>query len=147
MQSVEERIMDMTGSIRLGDDEISERFIRSPGPGGQRVNKVATAVQLRFDVRDSPSLSEPVRQRLLRLGAGRIDKQGVLCIEAHEYRERERNRAAARARLAALIREASRLPKPRKPTKIPRAVQRRRLDTKRRHGRLKKLRGHLGGDE
>jgi ribosome-associated protein len=140
-------MLEITPAIRIADDELQERFIRSPGPGGQNVNKVATAVQLRFDVRRSPSLPETVRSRLLKLGGRRVDKDGVLSIQAHRFRTRERNRADALERLAELIRRASHAPAPRKPTRPSASAKRRRLDAKKQRGAVKQLRGRIGSGD
>lgn len=126
--------------IQIPESEASERFIRSPGPGGQNVNKLATAVQLRFDVAGSPSLPEDVRARLMRLAGRRLDGAGVLMIEAHRFRTRERNREDARERLVDLICRAAHRPKPRVATKPTRASQRRRVESKRTHSATKRLR-------
>jgi ribosome-associated protein len=123
--------------------ELRESFVRSSGPGGQNVNKVATAVQLRFDVRNSPSLSEYVRTRLLKLAAGRINSEGVLVIEAQEHRTRERNRVAARERLTALLREAAKRPRKRVPTKPTKASQLARRQDKTQRARIKQKRGRV----
>ncbi len=127
-------------AITIPERELEEHFIHASGPGGQNVNKVATAVQLRFDVARSASLPEPVRQRLMRLAAGRINSRGVLIIEAKSYRSRERNRQEARRRLFQLIERAARKPKRRIATRPSSAAKRRRLETKRRRSLLKKQR-------
>jgi ribosome-associated protein len=119
--------------------ELSERFIHASGPGGQNVNKVASAVQLSLDVRGSPSLPEVVKAALFRTGA--LSKDGVLVVTARRFREQERNRADARARLAELIRKAATPPKPRRPTKVPFGSRRQRLEAKKHRGARKKDRG------
>ncbi|NIA07604.1 MAG: aminoacyl-tRNA hydrolase [Actinobacteria bacterium] len=131
----------ITQTIVIDPAEIREKFIRASGPGGQNVNKVATAVQLRFNVKNSPSLPEEVRLRLLRLGGKRITERGTLIIDARRYRTRQRNRQDALDRLSDLIRRAARKPKPRRKTKPTLASKERRLDAKKRRGRLKSLRG------
>jgi len=126
----------VTHRIVIPDSELEESFIRSSGPGGQNVNKVSSAVQLRFDVRESPSLTETAREALLR--GGRLTREGVLIITAQRFREQERNRADARARLAEILRRAA-TPKPvRRPTKIPKASKRQRLDGKKRRAEIKR---------
>jgi ribosome-associated protein len=124
----------------IPDRELEERFIHASGPGGQNVNKVASAVQLRFDVRRSPSLPEPVREALMRMAGGRLSGEGVLLITARRHREQERNRAEARARLAALILAAATPRTPRRPTGVPKASKRHRLEAKKRRGRVKQHR-------
>ena len=131
----------VTGTIRLEEGELRERFIRSSGPGGQNVNKVATAVQLRFDVRNSPSLAVDVRERLIRLAGNRVTRDGVLVIEASRFRTRERNRRDARERLAEWLRKAALPPARRKESRPTPASERRRLDDKRRRAEAKRARG------
>ena len=130
----------ITGSIALDPDEIEESFVRAAGPGGQHVNTTSTAVQLRFDVRHSPSLPDDVRQRLERLAGRRLTRTGVLVLVAQGERSQLRNREEALARLIALVRAAAQPPIPRKKTKPTKASKRRRLDDKKRHGTLKSLR-------
>ena len=128
----------ISNSIALGEDEIQEQFIRSSGPGGQNVNKVATAVQLRFDVARSPNLPEPVRERLKRLAGRRLTGDGVLIIDARRFRTRERNRHDALERLIALVQKAAVAPRPRKATRPTAASKRRRLEEKVQRGTLKR---------
>jgi ribosome-associated protein len=130
----------VTPSIVLDEREIEERFIRASGPGGQNVNKLATAVQLRFDVRHSPSLRDDVRARLERLAGQRLTNDGVLVITAQRHRTQERNRQDALARLLALIREAAVPPVPRRATRPTTASKHRRLESKGRRASVKKLR-------
>ncbi|SKA27770.1 ribosome-associated protein [Enhydrobacter aerosaccus] len=130
----------INGALWLDPDEIEESFVRAAGPGGQHVNKSSTAVQLRFDVRRSPSLPDDVRHRLERLAGQRLTRDGVLVLTAQSERSQKRNREEALARLVAMIRTAARPPTPRKPTKPTRSSKLRRLDDKKRHGTLKSLR-------
>jgi ribosome-associated protein len=130
----------ITETISLDESEILERFVRSSGPGGQNVNKVATAVRLRFDARGSRSLPEPVRERLVRLAGKRMTREGVIVIEAARFRTQERNREDARERLVELIRRAARPEKPRKGTAPTAASRERRLSAKRRRGEVKRER-------
>ena len=130
----------ITGRLFLDPAEIQESFIRAGGPGGQHVNTTATAVQLRFDVRRSPSLPDDVRRRLERLAGSRLTREGVLVLQAQGHRSQKRNREDALARLVDLVRAAARPPVPRKPTKPTRASKRRRLEHKKKHGALKALR-------
>jgi ribosome-associated protein len=136
----------ITDHIALDESELVESFIRASGPGGQNVNKLSTAVQLRFDVRGSPSLSDDVRARLERLAGKRLTREGVLVITAQSYRTQERNRADALDRLTELIREAAVRPVPRRPTKPTKASRRRRVDDKKRRGSIKAMRGGKGFD-
>jgi ribosome-associated protein len=126
--------------LDFDEREIDESFIRASGPGGQNVNKVASAVQLRFDIRQSRSLPEAVRTRLERLGGHRVSQEGVLIITAQRYRSQERNRADALGRLVALICRAATPPRPRRPTRPSAAARERRLADKGRRARLKQQR-------
>ncbi|MFN7085671.1 MAG: alternative ribosome rescue aminoacyl-tRNA hydrolase ArfB [Burkholderiales bacterium] len=134
-------MITITRAIALDESEIEERFIRASGPGGQNVNKVASAVQLRFDVAHSPSLPEAVRQRLIALGGRRISEDGMLVITARRFRTQNRNRADALQRLVELVRAAARPPKNRMATRPTRASKLRRLADKRHHGERKRERG------
>jgi len=134
-------MIQVTDSIALDEREIEESFIRASGPGGQNVNKVASAVQLRFDARRSPSLPEPVRQRLEKLAGNRLTQDGVLIITAQRFRSQERNREDALERLLGLIRRAMvPPPRPRRPTRPSAAARERRLTDKARRSRLKLVR-------
>ena len=131
-------------NITLDDDEIEERFIRASGPGGQNVNKVATAVELRFDAAGSPNLPERVKRRLPRIAGRKIPADGVVVLRAEGTRSQARKREEALAKLVDLIREAAAPPpKPRIPTKPTKASQRRRMDAKTRRGAAKALRGRV----
>ncbi len=130
----------ITPSISIGEDEVEEHFIRASGPGGQNVNKLASAVQLRFDVRRSPRLTEEVRARLERLAGRRLTREGVLVINAQRHRTQERNRADARERLVDLIRRAAVAPAPRRPTKPTAGARERRLQSKKHRATIKGLR-------
>ncbi len=137
-------MIQISPSLFLDEAELNFTFIRSPGPGGQNVNKVETGVLLRFDVRHSPSLTEEVRERFLRLNASKITTQGEVLIKATTFRTQEGNKAAAIGRLLVLLREAAVRPKKRKKTKPSRGVIERRLGKKKLHGKVKALRGKKG---
>jgi ribosome-associated protein len=139
-------MIPVTPFITLDEREIEESFIRGSGPGGQNVNKVATAVQLRFDVRNSPSLPEDVKARLERLAGRRLTADGVLVLSAQRFRTQERNREDARERLVDLIRQASERPRPRRATKPTYASKLRRLDGKTRRSQVKRGRQKDGFD-
>ena len=127
----------ITDAIAIDESELEERFIRASGPGGQNVNKLATAVQLRFDVRRSPSLPEAVRTRLEKLAGSRLTRDGVLVIAAQRFRTQERNRQDALDRLIELIARAAVAPKPRRPTRPTAASRARRLEGKKRRATIK----------
>ena len=137
----------VNAQIQLDEREIQEDFVRASGPGGQNVNKVSSAVQLRFDVAHSSSLPDPVRSRLMALAGRRLTHDGVLIIEAERYRSQRRNRDDALERLLALIREACEIETPRRPTRPTLASKKRRLESKVRRGETKKLRGLKPGTD
>ena len=137
----------ITDTIAIDDRELDERFVRASGPGGQNVNKVSTAVELRFDVRGS-SLPYDVKQRLMTLAGSRMSLEGVLLIDSREHRTQVQNREAARVRLVAMLQQAAKRPKTRRPTKPKRAAKEKRLESKRQRGAVKTLRGRgRHGDE
>jgi ribosome-associated protein len=140
-------MIPVTNTIRLDEREIEESFIRASGPGGQNVNKVSSAVQLRFDARQSPSLPEAVRQRLLRLAGARATQDGVIVITAQRFRTQEANRRDALDRLVALIAKAAEAPKPRKATRPTLASKKRRLEGKTRRAGVKAMRGKPARDD
>ena len=133
-------MLHITRSIAINENEITFSFIRSSGPGGQNVNKVATAAQLRFDVKNSCSLPEAVKKRLIRLGGSRITDDGVLTITAQRFRTQERNRIDGLERLTLLIRKAATPPKPRRKTRPPKKSIEKRIQNKKSRSRIKKLR-------
>ena len=134
----------ITPDIRILEKELTEEFVRASGPGGQNVNKVATAVKLRFDVESSESLPDDVRERLKRLAGRRLTAEGVLIIDARRYRTQKRNREDARDRLAALVKKATERPRKRKKTAPSRQSRERRLAAKKRRGETKRRRRRVG---
>ena len=140
-------MLQITDTIAIDDRELDERFVRASGPGGQNVNKVSTAVELRFDVAAS-SLPADVKQRLIVLAGRRMNTEGVLLIDSREHRTQAMNREAARARLVALLQRAATRPKTRRPTRPKKAAKERRLESKKRRGDVKSSRGRAPrGDE
>jgi ribosome-associated protein len=132
--------MQITPDIEIADWELTESFVRASGPGGQNVNKVATAVELRFEAERSPNLPDAVKRRLQRLAGRRWTKEGAVIIQVSEERSQARNRDIARTRLAELIRKAAEKPKPRRKTRVSYAQKRKRLEAKRKRGTVKALR-------
>jgi ribosome-associated protein len=139
-------VIQITDTLAIDDREVQERFVRASGPGGQNVNKVSTAVQLRFDV-DASSLPHDVKTRLVTLAGSRMTTDGVLVIDAREHRTQAQNREAARERLVDLIARATRKPKRRRATKPSNAAREKRLVSKKRRGDLKAARGKARADE
>lgn len=140
-------MLHITPTIAIDEKEIKLEFIRASGPGGQHVNKAATSAQLRFDVSNSPSLPDDVRERLARLAGNRMTEDGTLVITARRFRSQERNRQDAIDRLLELIRRASEEPKLRRKTQPARAARQHRLAAKRRRSQTKRLRGSVSQDE
>jgi ribosome-associated protein len=136
----------ITAHIALDDSELEETFVLASGPGGQNVNKVSSAVQLRFNVALSPSLTEPVRFRLMKSAGSKLTKDGVLVLMGRQFRDQVRNRADVRERLVELIRAAAVTPKKRRPTRPPRAAKENRLQIKKKHAELKRARAKPRGD-
>jgi ribosome-associated protein len=139
-------MLTVTPSIAIPEHELHERFVRASGPGGQNVNKVATAVELRFDVPTS-ALPDDVKARLIALAGRRISAEGVLLIDSREHRTQAQNRSAARDRLAALIAQAAKRPKSRRKTRPSRAAKERRLEAKGQRSHIKARRGRVRGEE
>jgi ribosome-associated protein len=139
-------MIEITPNLVISDDEITERFVKASGPGGQHVNKTSSAVELRFDVRGSPSLADDVKARLERLAGGRLTQDGVLVLFSQGSRSQEMNRQEVRERLAELIRRALHRPKIRRPTKPTYSSKLKRLDSKNRRGGVKSLRGKPNDD-
>ena len=133
-------MIQVAPDIALDESELVESFVRSSGPGGQNVNKVSSAVQLRFDARRSPALPNDVAIRLMRIAGKRLTKDGVIVIAAQQHRQQERNRADARERLFEMIREAAIPPVPRRATKVPKSEKKKRLEGKQRRSEIKGLR-------
>ena len=139
-------VLQVTDTLVIPEAELDERFVRASGPGGQNVNKVATAVELRFDVAHSSVLTDEVRARLMSLAGTRMTSDGVLVIDARRHRTQAQNREDARSRLADLVRQALVRPKRRRKTRPPAASIQRRIETKKRRADTKRSRGRVGGD-
>ena len=140
-------MLHINRTIAINENEITFSFIRSSGPGGQNVNKVATAAQIRFDVKNSSSLPEAVKKRLIRLGGSRITDEGVLTITAQRFRTQERNRIDGLERLTLLIRKAATPPKPRRKTRPPKKSIEKRIQNKKNRSKIKKLRQVNAGSD
>jgi ribosome-associated protein len=140
-------MIEISSTVSINDDEIQIDFVRASGPGGQNVNKVSSAGQLRFDIRSSPSLTPDVKERLERIAGSRVTEQGILIIEAKRYRTQEQNRFDALQRLVALVQKALEKPRPRHKTRPTLASKQKRLQAKRQHSEKKRLRSRLSPDE
>jgi ribosome-associated protein len=136
-------MLTITPDLAIPDEELEERFVRASGPGGQNVNKVATAVELRFDAAHSASLSEEVRERLQTIAAGRMTADGILVIDARRHRTQARNREDARERLAELIRQALARPRRRRKTRPSKGSVEKRIESKKRRSETKRARGRI----
>ena len=139
-------MLDVAPGLTIDESELDERFVRASGPGGQNVNKVATAVELRFDAERSPKISNEVRARLRAIAGSRMTGDGVVLIDARRHRTQAQNREDARLRLAELLRQALVKPKRRRKTKPTKSSVQRRMDSKRRHSQTKRARGRVGDD-
>jgi ribosome-associated protein len=139
--------IEVTPAIQLADDELTEKFVRASGPGGQHVNTSSSAVELRFDARNSPSLPDDVKHRLERVAGSRMNQEGVIVIFAQSHRSQEMNRQDARARLVDLIEQATHKPKPRKKTRPTYASKLKRLEGKSKRSGVKVMRGRPKGDD
>ena len=138
-------MIQITERIAIDEREINEEFVRASGPGGQKVNKVSTAVKLRFNVAKSPSLPDDIRERLIHLAGKKMTEKGVMVIDARRFRTQERNRQDALERLVRLIEAASKIPKRRKKTRPTATSKQRRLNEKHRRGELKRMRKGVAG--
>lgn len=136
----------ITRTVAIDPSELEESFVRGSGPGGQNVNKVASAVQLRFDLTNSPNIPEPMKRRVAALAGSRMTKEGVIVITSNSHRDQPLNRAEALARLVALLREGAFVPRPRIATRPTLASKKRRLDGKSERSAVKRLRGRPDGD-
>lgn len=139
--------IEIAGTIGIDSSEIAESFVRASGPGGQNVNKVSTAVQIRFDLYGSPGLPEPVKARAGRIAGSKLTKDGVIVLTANRFRTQEQNRADARERLVGMLQKACEAPRPRRATRPTLASKLRRLDAKSKDSAIKKLRQTRPGED